>query len=94
MAGYLVKPEKFSSKYECYKMCGYLVRRESNIWIFDSVFPFLSKIFTSWKTAIKKSSHSSVLAYSTANLYLRMVGPIDYAALDGQNEQFKIKIVV
>lgn len=41
---------------------------------------------------LKKSSQSAVLAFLTANLYLRMVGPIDFSALDGQNEQIKIKI--
>lgn len=74
-------------------MCGYLATEGSNIWIFDSVFPFSPNIFISWKTPIKKSSQSGVLAFLAANLYLRMVGPIDCAALDGPKEQIKIKIV-
>lgn len=45
MTGFLVKAEKFSCKSECYKMCGYLAKGASNIWIFDSVFPFSPNIF-------------------------------------------------
>ena len=89
MTGFLVKAEKFSYKSEFYKMA----MGGSNIWIFDSVFSFSPNIFISWKTPIKKSSQSGVLAFLTATLYLRMVGPIDCSALHGQNEQIKIKMV-
>ena len=92
MRSFLVKAEKFSCKTECYKTCGYLAKGGSNIWIFDPVFPFSPNIFISRKTPINKSSQSGVLALSSANLCLRMVGPIDCSALDGQNEQIKIKI--
>lgn len=34
-----------------------------------------------------------MLAFSRANFYLRIIGPIDYATSDSQNEQIKIKIV-
>lgn len=45
MISFLVKVEKFSCKFECYKMCGYLVMGGLNIWIFDLVFLFLFNVF-------------------------------------------------
>lgn len=82
------------TKYECYKMCGYLATGGSNIWILDSAFPFSPNIFISWKTPIKKKQPIWYFGFFAITLYFRMVGPIDYASFNSQNEHIKIKLVI